>query len=44
MEATDPSVSIDLMFRSLLRMGATRNGVAACIATPKRRGLAGLRD
>ncbi len=37
MEAGDASVSIDLMVRSLLRMGATRNDVAACIATPSRR-------
>src|SRR6266849_9067047 len=36
-EAADSSVSIDLMVRSLLRMGATRNDVAACIATPSRR-------
>ncbi len=36
-EAADASVSIDLMVRSLLRMGATRNDVAACIATPSRR-------
>jgi hypothetical protein len=34
MEAADPSVSIDLMVRSLLRMGASRKEVAACIATP----------
>ncbi|WP_425157323.1 helix-turn-helix domain-containing protein [Candidatus Binatus sp.] len=34
MEAADPSVSIDLMVRSLLRMGASRKDVAAFIATP----------
>lgn len=33
MEAADPSVSIDLMVRSLLRMGASRKGVASYIAT-----------
>src|SRR5579863_1391495 len=37
MEAGDRSVSIDLMVRSLLRMGASRKDVAACIATPSRR-------
>jgi ribosome-binding protein aMBF1 (putative translation factor) len=38
MEAADRSVSIDLMVRSLLRMGATRKELAAYIAkpTPKR--------
>jgi ribosome-binding protein aMBF1 (putative translation factor) len=38
MEAADPSVSIDLMVRSLLRMGATRKELASYIAkpTPKR--------
>ena len=34
MEAADPSVSIDLMVRSLLRMGASRKDVASFIATP----------
>ena len=34
MEAGDPSVSIDLLVRSLLRMGATRKAVAAYIAKP----------
>lgn len=33
-EAADPSVSIDLMVRSLLRMGASRKEVAAYIAAP----------
>jgi DNA-binding XRE family transcriptional regulator len=32
MEAADPSVSIDLMVRSLLRMGASRKDVASFIA------------
>ena len=36
MEAADPSVSIDLMVRSLLRMGASRKDVASYIATPGR--------
>ena len=36
MEAADPSVSIDLMVRSLLRMGASRKEVASCIAAPRR--------
>src|SRR5271156_7040068 len=34
MEAADSSVSIDLMVRSLLRMGASRKDVALYIATP----------
>src|SRR5580704_697830 len=37
MEAADPSVSIDLMVRSLLRLGATREDLASYIATPRRR-------
>ncbi len=37
MEAADPSVSIDLMVRSLLRMGASRKDVASCIAKPGKR-------
>lgn len=37
MEAADRSVSIDLMVRSLLRMGASRKDVAASIATPARK-------
>jgi ribosome-binding protein aMBF1 (putative translation factor) len=36
MEAADPSVSIDLMVRSLLRMGASRKEVASYIAAPAR--------
>jgi hypothetical protein len=36
-EAADPSVSIDLMVRSLLRMGASRKDVASYIATPGRK-------
>jgi hypothetical protein len=34
MEAADPSVSIDLMVRSLLRTGASRKDVASFIAMP----------
>jgi ribosome-binding protein aMBF1 (putative translation factor) len=34
MEAADPSVSIDLMVRSLLRMGASRKEVASYISMP----------
>ncbi len=37
MEAADPSVSIDLMIRSLLTLGASRRKVASYIATPARR-------
>ncbi len=37
MEAADPSVSIDLMIRSLLTMGASRKQVAAYIATSARK-------
>jgi DNA-binding XRE family transcriptional regulator len=37
MEAADPSVSIDLMVRSLLRMGASRKDVACYIAAPGRK-------
>jgi hypothetical protein len=37
MEAADPSVSIDLMVRSLLRMGASRKEVAAYIAKTERK-------
>jgi predicted XRE-type DNA-binding protein len=37
MEAADPSVSIDLMVRSLLRMGASREEIASCIAAPARK-------
>ncbi len=35
MEAADKSVSIDLMVRSLLRMGASRRDVAFYIAKPR---------
>lgn len=37
MEAADASVSIDLMVRSLLRMGASRKDVASYICMPKPR-------
>jgi predicted XRE-type DNA-binding protein len=36
-EAADPSVSIDLMVRSLLRMGASRKDVASYISMPMSR-------
>ena len=36
-EAADPSVSIDLMIRSLLKMGANRREVASCIVGPRRK-------
>jgi|SRR5271166_1340018 len=34
MKAADPSVSIDLMVRSLLRMGASRKDVASYVSMP----------
>lgn len=34
MEAADPSVSLDLLVRSLLAMGASRDEVAAAMAEP----------
>jgi len=37
MEAGDPSVSIDLLFRSLLRMGAGRRDLIRWLARPARR-------
>jgi DNA-binding XRE family transcriptional regulator len=37
MEAGDPSVTIDLLVRALLRMGASRKNVASYIAKPARR-------
>jgi DNA-binding XRE family transcriptional regulator len=37
MEAADPSVSIDLMVRSLLRMGASSKDVASYIAPSRRK-------
>jgi hypothetical protein len=37
MEAADRSVSIDLMVRSLITMGASRKDVASYIAAPGRR-------
>ncbi len=39
-EAGDSSVSIDLMVRSLLRMGASRRDLASYIARPTRRSAA----
>jgi transcriptional regulator with XRE-family HTH domain len=38
MEAGDPSVSLDLMVRTLLAMGATREDVAGAIATFQHQG------
>jgi len=35
MEAGDPSVSIDLLVRSLLALGATRKDLARLIAPPR---------
>ena len=40
MEAGDASVSLDLLMRALLRLGATPNDVAKAIQTPKRRAAA----
>lgn len=37
MEAGDPSVSLDLLVRSLLRMGASRHDLARHLAGPVRR-------
>jgi DNA-binding XRE family transcriptional regulator len=37
LEAADSSVSIDLMVRSLIKMGASRKEVASYIAAPARR-------
>lgn len=37
MEAADQSVSIDLMVRSLLRMGASKREIAQCIVSPRRK-------
>jgi hypothetical protein len=36
MEASDPSVSVDLLVRALLATGASRSEIAAAIATGKR--------
>ena len=40
MEAADPEVSIDLLVRSLLALGATRKELARAIEAPKRRSAA----
>lgn len=40
MEAGDASVSLDLLLRALLRLGATPNDVAKAIQSPKRRAAA----
>jgi predicted XRE-type DNA-binding protein len=37
MEAADPSVSLDLLVRTLLRLGADRNGVASLLRNPRPR-------
>lgn len=37
MEASDPSVSVDLLIRALLATGATRKDVAAAIASRRHR-------
>jgi DNA-binding transcriptional regulator YiaG len=37
MEASDPSVSVDLLLRALLATGATRKEIAAAIAPSRRR-------
>ena len=37
LEAADPSVSLDLLVRSLLALGATRKDLARIIASPSRR-------
>jgi len=37
MEAADPSVSIDLMIRSLLTLGASRKKISSYIAMPARK-------
>ncbi len=40
MEAADPSVSIDLLMKALLTMGATRRDLARVISAPKARSAA----
>jgi ribosome-binding protein aMBF1 (putative translation factor) len=40
MEAGDPTVSLDLLIRSLLAMGASRKDLARVIASPKARSAA----
>jgi DNA-binding XRE family transcriptional regulator len=40
MEAADPEVSIDLLMRSLLALGATRKELARAIGAPLRRSAA----
>ena len=37
MEATDPSVSVDLLIRGLLATGASRKEIASAMARPTRR-------
>lgn len=40
MEAADASVSVDLLIKALLTMGATRRDLAKAIAAPKARSAA----
>ena len=46
MEASDPSVSIDLLIRGLLAAGASKNDIASAIAKPaaKRRSKSSVRS
>jgi len=37
MEAADPSVSLDLLVRTLLRLGADRDGIASLLSYPRPR-------
>jgi DNA-binding XRE family transcriptional regulator len=37
MEAGDPTVSADLLLRSLLALGATRKDIASSLTTPRRK-------
>jgi len=39
-EAADPSVSLDLLVRSMIALGATRKDLARVIASPARRAAA----
>ncbi len=41
MEAADPSVSMDLLVRNLLRLGATAENVAGLVAKPHRQKVSG---
>jgi DNA-binding XRE family transcriptional regulator len=37
MEAADPSVSLDLLVRTLLHLGADRDGIASLLSSPRPR-------